>query len=281
MNKRLISIIIAVVMALLAVVMINTYLTREKQKYQIEHEETYVVVANQDIPKGATITPSMLAAVKFPVKYLQPKAIQNPNAAVGKTAVADIVKGEQVLDTKLTVVRRVDDSLAVRLPKGKRAFNIRFEDYQVTTVGDQVKVGDYVDIIGIFPYANVVEGKTVTENVSVTLFQNILVMGIINEGGGRVVFTFALTPEESAILTYARTQGTLRLVLRHPLDTTIEPVPPVEANVLWQYILNTLGQPLMQPQKQEQQPQQQSLPEAPPTLEIYKGTQREEMKINN
>lgn len=279
MNKRLLSIIIAAVMALLAVVMINAYLNREKQKYRIEHQETYVVVAGQDIPKGETIHPNMLSTIQYPQKYLQPRAIQNPNAAVGKIALGDIVKGEQVLETKLTIPRQVQDSLSVRLPKGKRAYTLRFDDFQVTAVGGQIRPGDYVDLIGIFPFTQQIDGKDVTQNVSVTLFQNILVLGAVGEGGGNFIFTFALTPEEAAILTYAKTRGSLRMVLRHPLDTEIKRVPYVEDTVLWQYIISTLGQQLVQPQK-EQSKQAEKPPPAPAKLEIYKGTKKEEMKIN-
>ena len=193
MNKRLLSIIIAVVMALFAVVMINIYLTREKQKYNIQFEEAIVIVASQDIPKGATIAPNMLKQVKFPIRYLQPGAIQNPNAIIGKLAVTDIVKDEQILSSKLTTIRKAEDSLAVRLPTGKRAFTIKIES--LMAVGGEIKAGDYIDIIGSFPYTQNVEGKAVTENVSVTLFQKILVMGVSKDTDGKLVFILALSPQ--------------------------------------------------------------------------------------
>lgn len=273
-------------MALLAVVMVNAYLNREKQRYQIELQETYVVIATQDIPKGATILPKMVKPTSFPVKYIQPTALQNPNAAVGKIAVTDIVKNEQILSTKLTTIRKVRDSLAIRLPQGKRAFTIAIAP--LMAVGGDIKTGDYIDIIGSFPYTQNIDGKAVTENVSVTLFQKIIVMGIKGGGDNKLIFTLALTPQESAILSYAMGQGALRFVLRQPLDTAIESVPPIEANALWQYILSTLGQQLVQQSQQQQQQEkiqrvEQSLPppqpEPTPTLEIYRGTKREELEL--
>lgn len=278
------SIIIAAVMALLAVVMVNAYLNREKEKYRVEHQMVYVVVATQDIPKGTTIEPPMVATQTWPQRYLQPKALENPQAAVGKIALGDIMKGEQILATKLTIVREVQDSLAVRLPQGKRAYSMKFENPMETTVAQQVKVGDYVDIIGVFPYQNIINGQTTREDISVTLFQKILVMGIQGVSDG-IVFTFALTPEETAILTYAKRQGSLRLVLRHPLDAAIEKIPVVEANVLWNYILRMVGQQLVQKQEEtqertEESPAPQPQPAPPPTLEIYRGTKREEVRLN-
>lgn len=280
MNKRLLSIIIAAVMALLAVVMVNAYLNREKQKYQLEIKETQVVVATKHVPKGTTILPNMVRPVSFPVKYMQPGVLNNPNIAVGKIAAVDIMANEQILSTKLTTVRKVEDSLAVRLPQGKRAFTIAIQP--LMAVGGEIKTGDYVDIIGSFPYTQNIQGKAVTENVSVTLFQKILIMGI-RQGGDKLVFTLALSPQESAILSYAMNQGALRFVLRQPLDTAIESVPPIEANALWQYILSTLGQKLLQAQKKQEgaQPVQQPVQpvERAPTLEIYKGTRKEEMEL--
>ncbi len=285
MNKRLLSIIIAVVMALLAVVMINTYLTREKQKYKIQLEETTVVVASQSIPKGATVLPNMLKQIRFPLQYIQPGVIQNPNAAVGKIAVTDIVKDEQILPSKLTTIKRTEDSLAVRLPTGKRAFTIKIES--LMAVGGEIKPGDYIDVIGNFPYTQSLDGKAVTENVTVTLFQKILVMGVNRDSDGKLVFILALSPQESSILSYAMAQGALRFLLRQPLDTAVESVPPIEANALWQYILSTLGQQLMPPQQQPEEPKvfmEQPVampvtPEPEPTLEIYRGGKKEEVRI--
>jgi pilus assembly protein CpaB len=226
----------------------------------------------------------MVRPISFPVKYIQPGSLNNPNIVVGKIAATDIMAEEQILQTKLTSIRKSEDSLAVRLPQGKRAFTIQIEP--LMAVGGDIKTGDYIDIIGSFPYTQNIDGKAVTENVSVTLFQKILVMGIRGTESS-LIFTLALTPQESAILSYAMNQpaGKLRFILRQPLDTAIESVPPIEANALWQYILSTLGQQLIQAQEQQEGTPSETRPPSPPpprerqTLEIYKGTQKSEMEL--
>lgn len=283
MNKRLLSIIFAAVIAMIAVIMIYAYLNREKQKYLIENQETYVVVATQNIPAGETIQPKMVTTKPWAVKYMQPRVLQNPQAAVGKIAKFEIYESELITESRLTVRREVQDSLAVRLPQGKRAYTMKFDNAVESAVANQVKVGDYVDIIGVFPFAQQTpQGQVVKQDISVTLFQKILVMGM--QPGESTVFTFALTPEESAILNYARRTGSLRLILRHPLDTNIEKVPMVEENVLWQYILRMMGQQLVQQQQQDKQPEQVDSSaksyEPSPTLEIYRGSKREEVPLN-
>ena len=238
MNKRLLSIIIVAVMALLAVVMINVYLNREKEKYKVEHQMVPVIVAKQPIPAGTVIQSNMLESSQWPQKWLQPRVVQDPLAAVGKKALGDIDQGELILSSKLTLPQQVQHSLDVRLPQGKRAYAIKFDNAVETAVANQIRVGNHVDVVAVIPYQ--------LENVSVTLFQNILVMGTQPTDQGATIFTFVLTPEEVVILTYAKQQANLRLALRHPLDASIERIPMVEANVLWQYIVSNLGQQLMQ-----------------------------------
>jgi hypothetical protein len=102
-----------------------------------------------------------------------------------------------------------------------------------------------------------------------------------------LVVTIALSPKEIALLTFAISQSNqLRLVLRPPLETVIEPVPPVEANAMWQYVFSNLGEEFLQGQDQKlQQPLKQQekkveAPPAPPTLEVYRGTEKSSMIMN-
>jgi len=278
MNKRFISIGIAVVMAVVAVVMVNSYLQREKQKYVKEDKMVPVTIATRDIPKGSTLIPNMLAKKGWPEQYLQPAVLHNPQYAFGKIAITDILKGEMILKTKLTDIPRADDSLAVRLPEGKRGFTIIIDS--LSAVIGQIKPGDHIDIIGSFPYTQNIGGNNVTENVSVTLFQNILVMDR-RPSGKDYIFILALSPQEAGILTYAMGIGTLRLTLRHALDDTVESVPPVESNVLWQYILSNFGKQLFQPeQKQEVKVIERVKEEPTGTLEIFRGTDKSRMIVD-
>ncbi|HQP92178.1 MAG TPA: Flp pilus assembly protein CpaB [Candidatus Omnitrophota bacterium] len=290
MDKRKLSIVLAVVLALMGVVMIRNYISQTEKKFVKEEKKAYVLIASTNIPAGTTIDETMIKFDAVPEKYVQPKAISSQSLAVGKRAVADILPGEQIMSTKLTISVK-DTSLAMLTPQGKRAMTITMPF--LSAVGGKVKRGDYVDLVGTFPYNAQVDGKTVTELVSVTLFQNVLVLGV--EGGaaperGKVtvaptdlVITLALSPKEIALLTYAMDQGKLRLVLRPPLETAIEPVPPVEVNTLWQYVFSNLGQEFVaskeeKPQIIKQQEKKEEVAPAPvPTVEIYRGTEKSNM----
>lgn len=292
-DKRKLSIILAVVLALVAVVMVRNYISQTEKKYIKEEKKAYVLVATQPIAAGATIDESMMKMEAIPEKYVQPNAINSPSLAAGRRAAAAIAPGEQVMTTKLTLAVK-DTSLAMRTPQGKRAITITVPF--LSAVGGKIRPGDYVDVIGTFPYNAQIDGRTVTEMVSVTLFQNILVLGV--EGGMSVsvprgqaapaptdlIIVLALSPREAALLSFALEQkASLRMILRPPLETAIEPVPPVEVNALWQYVFSNLGQefmatkeesPSMKPQEKKQEPP------APPTVEIYRGTEKSNMIMN-
>lgn len=290
MDKRKLSIILAVVLALMGTVMVRNYISQTEKKFVREEKKAYVLVAKTSIPAGTTIDETMFQFEAVPEKYVQPKAINSQSLVVGKRAIVDILPGEQIMSTKLTIAVK-DTSLAMRTPQGKRAMTITIPI--LSAVGGKVRAGDYVDVVGTFPYNAQVDGKTVTELVSVTLFQNVLVLGI--EGGAPpergkpapaptdLVVTLALSPREISLLTYAMDQGRLKLVLRPPLETAIEPVPPVEVNALWQYVFSNLGQEFVSPKEDKpqiiRQEKKQEAPPPPPTLEVYRGTEKSSMVI--
>jgi Flp pilus assembly protein CpaB len=292
MDKKKISIVLAFVLAVAGVLLLRQYLMNAEKKYVRQEKKAFVLVATANIPSGTTIDETMVKFDAVPEQYVQPKAISSQSLAIGKRAVADIFPGEQIMQSKLTIAVK-DTSMSMRTPAGKRAMTITIPWLQA--VGGKVRAGDYVDLVGVFPYNAQIDGKKVTEFVSVTLFQNVLILSVEGAappaergkpapaGSNDLVITLALTPRETALLTFAMSQSNqLRLVLP-PLETVIEPVPPVEANAMWQYVFSNLGEEFMQNQDQKMQqpmkPQEKKAepPPAPPTLEIYRGTEKSSM----
>jgi len=298
MDKKKISIILGVLLAVFAVIGARSYISSLEKQYVREEKKAFVLTATVQIPSGTIIDDTMVKFKSVPIKYVQPKALNSQALAVGKRAIADIYPGEQIMASKLTITVK-DTSLAMRTPQGKRAMTITINP--LAAVGGKIRPGDYVDVVGIFPYNAQIDGKTVTELVSVTLFQNILILAIDGMRsmapprrgqapapvGNDLIVTLALSPKQIALLTYAMDQGRLRLVLRPPLETVIEPVPPVEANAMWQYVFSNLGEEFMTTQKEVPQPQrrqqvQEKKPAPPPpaTVEIYRGTEKSHMLLN-
>lgn len=292
MDKKKLSIVLALVLALMGAAMFRNYVSQVEKKFVKSEKKAYVLVATTNIPAGTTIDETMIKFDAIPEKYVQPKATSSQSLVVGKRAIADIFSGEQIMSTKLTIAVK-NTSLAMRTPQGKRA--LAFTIPYLAAVGGKVRPGDYIDVMGTFPYNSQVDGKTVTELVSVTLFQNILILSV--EGGGGVgagargkaapsptdlVVTLALSPREIALMTYALDQGKLRLVLRPPLETVVEPVAPVEVNTMWQYVFSNLGQEFLAPKEDkvpimQSQQEKKSEPPPQPTIEVYRGTEKSNM----
>jgi len=159
-DKRKISIILALALALVAVVMLRNWINQTEKKYVKEEKKAYVLEASTNIPAGTTIDGTMIRFDTIPEKYVQPKAVNSEALIIGKRAIADIFAGEQIMSSKLTITVK-DTSVAMRTPQGKRAITITIS--ALSAVAGKVKMGDYVDIIGTFPYNAQVNGKTVTE----------------------------------------------------------------------------------------------------------------------
>jgi pilus assembly protein CpaB len=293
LTRNIISLIIALVLGAVAVVLVNFYLAKEKARIEAEKESklgkfVIVVVAAKDISRGTKITASMLKTEKIREATLQPRAISSIDSAVNKVAIADIISGEQVSFTKLMSGAMqgsgkepsgvTSSGLAMKIPAGKRTFTISID--HIAAAGGMLKPNDYVDVIGIFPYTQSIEGKNVTQNVSVTLFQNILVLAVGAQSSpsaeaqpqaslkGATTITLALTPQQTELFNIAQDMGKLRLVLRPPLETTINSLPPVTGEVLWQQILTQAGMQL--PQKEVATKE-----EPVATVEVYRGKEKE------
>jgi pilus assembly protein CpaB len=131
-----------------------------------------VVVAAQPIPARALITPEMLSTVEIPVKYLPPSYILNANDLLNgnSTALINIAPGEYIQQNMV--------SQNAGLEPNYRAVSIAVDS--VTSVGNSVRQGNYVDLVISYEDA---EGRPTTE----VLLQNVKVLAVDNllpEQGG-------------------------------------------------------------------------------------------------
>ncbi len=260
------AVIVAVVLGLLAVLLTNVYFSQKEAK--MRQEEAAVLVAARDIAEGAVIEYDMLTFEPIPVKFIQPGAMGNKQAAVGKTAIAAIMAGEQILATKLTSPG-TSLTLAGKTPAGKRAFTIGME--AAFAVGGMIRPGDHVDVLSVFT----------SPPITVTLFQDILILAVGQEmipeqegtRGRRVEeavsatrresITLALTPQEVQVLTIAMEQGKIRLTLRPEMEAGIA-IPQVDLSRLPAAMdLNTLLQYYIRPVNQG------------PQVEVIRGLTKE------
>lgn len=264
MNRK-IAIIIAIVLGLGAVVLTNIYFQQKEALLQVD--ETRVVIAVRDIPRGSVIAHNMLGFKSFPLNYIQPGALKSPDLAVGKVAEANIMVGEQMLVSKLATPE-TGLTLASRTPAGKRAATITLDS--TATVGGMIKPGDHVDILASFANPGII----------LTLFQDIMILAVgqnmVASPGKRPTqraaapsrreaITLALTPQEVQILQVASENGKIRLTLRPRLEVG-KALPSVDLSQLPPVVdLNTLFRLYIQ------RPQEVKVP----SVEIIRGLKRE------
>ena len=184
LQKQQIILIAGVVLAIAAIVMVNTYIEQQRMAAQeqakkalsnIQANQTAVLVAKQDIPKGAMIETSMLETAIVPNKFVQPNAATSLDRVSDMITLAPISKGEQVTLSKLSHGQaKGGGDLAGLTPVGKRAVTISVDN--IASLVGMVKPGDYVDVIATVPVpVQGPQGEQGSQMAVLPLFQNTLV----------------------------------------------------------------------------------------------------------
>lgn len=284
MQKR-IPLIIGIILGIIAIILTQQYLSQQRQLAirtaqerlaQIQKDLVSVIVAKSNISSGAVIEAKDLEMQSVPSRALQPNVATSLERVIGMTAVVPISKGEQILLSKLVHQERAT-SLAMSTPIGKRAITIPVDN--VSSLAGMIKPGDYVDVIGMVNFPVMQEGRQVMQTAILPLFQNVLVLAVGSQLAAGVLpgrreapkepsplITLALSPQEANLIAFVSEQGKIRLVLRSPADSQVQPVIPASWDTLFQYLYPEA--------KKEEIPE-----EKPREVEIYRGLQREVLPL--
>ena len=221
--KGKVGIFVPAALALLAALMAWAYVNRLEAELGMRSELTEVLVAKQNIPRMVRIEDNMLERKTVPRQFVQPGALSELKAAVNQVTTAPVLKGEQILGTKL-VAYGVETGLAIKIPKQYRAVTLATND--VSAVAGLIKPGNYVDILVTFNFGD----KITTDAKTYTVYQGVMVLAVGQNLGGRsarktgerssgdesgyATVTLALSPEQSQGLVLAQETGSVSLVLR-------------------------------------------------------------------
>lgn len=297
-KQRLIIFILGSLLALGAILTLQVYISQLKQKSeeekkqvaaQVQENQAAVLIAKEDIPRGAAVTPDLFAPASIPTQYVAPQAVSIADRVLGMVTIAPIAKGEQVTLSKLAQSSRgTGKGLADSTPIGKRAITISV-DNMASLVG-MLNPGDYVDIIALVPIPTQdANGKQASQVAVVPLFQNVLVLAIGRDTGGAIApaaasryakpedkselspfITLALSPQESSLVAFVQEQGKLRLVLRSPADSQITMTAPASWDTLFA---------LMAPKESEKPKIKEAPPEPSEFVEVYRGLSKEKIPL--
>ncbi len=302
--KQKLFLIIGLILGIVALVMIKTYIDQEKSVERervsraiskMQTDQTAVLMARQDIPQGEVIEPNMFEPAIVPNQYLQSQAVTSVDKIAGMTTTAPIAKGEQITLSKLNSAAGTSASSTRRLgggalagstPTGKRAITISVDN--IAALGGMIAPGDYVDVLATIPLpAQTADGQQFNQSAVVPLFQNVLVLAIGQEivaptapegrykkeekKGFSPLITLALTPQEANLTAFVQEQSKIKLLLRSPADTAIEPVRAGNWDALFQYLM---------PKKEEST--ESTVEEPKPEIkyvEVYRGLNKEKVPL--
>jgi Flp pilus assembly protein CpaB len=127
----------SVVLAVVAGLMVHSYLRRVEAGAGPIGPRFPVLVASQDITRGTTIAPGHVSVVQMPKTYVPPRPLSKVSQAAGRVALGDLLKGEVVTDHRLARVRAGPvASLVPAVP--------------TTLPAGTVQPGDHVDVLATF-----------------------------------------------------------------------------------------------------------------------------------
>ena len=129
-----------------------------------------VVVAAENILRGATLPAADLRVVEMPRAYAPPGSIARVSQAAGRVALGALATGEAVTETRLARVRA--GPVASLTPEGLRAFAV-----PTSLPAGAVVAGDHVDVLATFG-----SGQPHTETVA-TGVEILMVLGAPAPGG--------------------------------------------------------------------------------------------------
>lgn len=218
MNSRRLTLLIAVLLALVTGWLTLNYVRGVQESAAINTSPRTILVAATDIPARSTISPAMLIRATRPGSSVEPDAIENPQSAVGALALITIPAGSTISASKIG--RPTDAALPVRLHSGMRAVTIQID--RVKGIAGLVEPGDRVDIIAIPPRQD-------SSPTASTILRGVRVLAIGTsletvqaspspQDQASSTATLEVTPKQADLLAMADVNTTLRLALRSPRE---------------------------------------------------------------
>lgn len=231
-------VMISILCGLLTVALIFNYLNNAQQAMNtVQYGE--VVVAAVDVDAKKPLTRDMLQVKKVPVEYIHPQAVRKVDEAVAAITLSPLVQGQQIIGKQLAKANDSKNGLAYIVPTGRRAVTVPVDE--VSGVAGLVKPGDRVDVAATVGIPDAASQKEIPYSLLVLQDIQVLAVGrtLDDKGAGAESksITLAVTVEQSRPLILASQKGTIRLMLRSPVDNGTASTSPFKAADFLQYFM--------------------------------------------
>lgn len=239
--------LIASLLGFLSLLLAYRFLKTKETRFNTLEEPVPVIVSKKDILQGTKLDESLLEVTKAPRRFLQPGAAASLELVLGMITAAPILKGEQILETKLVALGAAS-GLAVKIPQGYRALSLEIDE--VSGVGGLIRPNNFIDVLATFEME---DSSDTTQATTYTIAQRVLVLAVGDDlgapvhsenltrapfkknlfGGGtfsenlasahKKTLTLALSPKQTQEIEFAKNHGNISVVLRpqweeEPLD---------------------------------------------------------------
>ena len=147
MDKR-VALVISVILAIIALLMVKTYVEKQKKIATKGLELIPVVVAKRNISKGETLTEDKIAEMAYPQKYVGDRVLraENYSMAVGQKILNNLEKGKPVLWSDIDLGRK--EGFASIIQPGMRTVTLPVTSLSSTS--NMIQPGSRVDILLTF-----------------------------------------------------------------------------------------------------------------------------------
>ena len=207
----------ALLTAVVASIMITSFLKQKASEASAPPSLTPVVVSVADLTFGKTLEASDLRVAMFPEEAVPKGAVSTIDSLIGQTTKVFLAEAEPVLVSKLS---SIGGGLSLLIAPTMRAVSIKVD--KVSGVSGFVLPGDRVDVIAISRQPGSSSGgalaKTILQNIE------ILAAGEKTEKKGNEPITvqsvtLLIDPPGAEALALAASEGIINLTLRNPNDT--------------------------------------------------------------
>jgi pilus assembly protein CpaB len=182
-----------------------------------------VVVAAVVIPRGSLVTTELVKTRDYPRELLPQGAILKLEDVLDRSALATVVAGEPVLESKLSP--RGQRGLATQIATGMRAITINTN--VAAGVAGFILPGNKVDVLLTVNSGGGTSDPT-GGGATTTLLQNVEILAVdqrieaptenLMDSKEMRSVTLLVTPDQAAKVELGQNKGTLHLSLRNPSD---------------------------------------------------------------
>ncbi|MBN2327375.1 MAG: Flp pilus assembly protein CpaB [Candidatus Omnitrophica bacterium] len=284
MTKRAGMLVLAVALfsGLICSATVMKYVNQVSETTVAPVETTPVLVTKVSVPAGGSILNSQVELVQRPVDSIPEGAIRTLEQGEGRVVRTTLYPGEMVMEERL-IKRGSMGGLPSLIPKGMRAITLKVDD--TISVSGFVRPGHFVDVLTTVDIDDSLGGtitKTILQSVQVVATGR-EIENVEGEENTKLVptVTVLVTLDQAERLALATNAGSIRLVLRNHEDLNETPTEGVTLSSLIPQSKRHVELPMPVLVEEEIETEPEPAPPAPQfhVVEVYRGTQRSEVAL--